>query len=68
MRDLLAAAQPPVEAFDLQHWLDTAEKTAVVRYHAARLAEAMAAIDQSRTYRNAVDYEFGFVLIVGETK
>jgi hypothetical protein len=62
----VAAAQPIEEAFDLQRWLDTAEPTAVIRYHAARLAEAMAAADPTRTYRDQVDYKRGFALIVGD--
>jgi hypothetical protein len=57
---------PAEKPFDLQEWLDTAEKTAVVRYHAASLAEAMAVIDPSRSYRDAVDYKGGFALIVGD--
>lgn len=61
-----AAVDEAEKPFDLQEWLDTAEKTAVVRYHAARLAEAMAVIDPSRAYRDAVDYKAGFVLIVGD--
>lgn len=61
-----AAVDEAESPFDLQEWLDTAEKTAVVRYHAARLAEAMAAIDPSRSYRDAVDYKGGFALIVGD--
>lgn len=54
------------ERFDLQHWLDTAEANAVVRYHAARLAEAMARVDPSRTYHDRVSYGDGYAFIVGD--
>jgi len=66
--DDVAPNEPPKvadEQFDLQHWLDTAEANAVVRYHAARLAEAMGRIDPSRTYSDRVSYADGYAFIVG---
>jgi hypothetical protein len=57
------AEEPP---FDLQHWLDTADRNAVAQYHAARLAEVMGTIDTRRHYRSTVDYKNGFVLVVGD--
>jgi len=61
----LTVAQSAEASFDLQQWLDTAEATAVVRYHAARLAEAMGRVDPSRTYHDRVRFDDGYVFIVG---
>jgi hypothetical protein len=64
----VAAAKPAPEAFDLQHWLDTADTNAIVNYHAARLAEVMNNRDPARSYRVHVEYKSGFVLVMGDPR
>lgn len=63
------AAASPVEPVDaLQHWLDTSDPAQVAHYHAARLAEAMGAIDPTRSWRSLIDHEHGFALICGDSR
>lgn len=64
-----AAIEPSAEpAFDLQHWLETADPLQVAQYHAARLAAVMNEIDPKRAYRSCINHEFGFALIVGDDR
>ncbi len=62
------ACAEEVAPFDLQNWLDTADRNAVLRYHAARLAEVMGEIDTAREYQIRLSHEHGWLTVVGWPK
>ena len=59
---IAVAAVPVAPAFDLQHWLDTADPVDVAHYHATRLAETMNRINPGQWFAK-IDNAHEFVLI-----
>lgn len=57
------AVSEPVS--ELQKFLDTASPPELAAYHACRLADAMAMMDETRAYSVSIDHHGGFALIRG---
>lgn len=61
-----SAAKPAAAAFDLQHWIDTANPEEVAIYLGQQLAAAMFRANPDRSWRSIIDHKHHFALICGD--